>query len=206
MATKTTDRLTVELLETVTLKAGGHERRSPDTVCVMEAIAWMAGREHTDHPSDVSAVIGEFLRTWNDAMDDADRQQLKALVPLAIGTAASPEVELRRSYMALDWYCRVSTPAWLRAAGLVAEAEAVEALAPIVDGATASAAEAPLTRARQAAYAAGSAAEREAWSAAEGAAEDAAWSAAWSALRPTVAALQASAMALVERMVAVGRE
>ena len=58
--------------------------------------------------------------------------------------------------------------------------------------------------------AAWSAAESAAWSAARSAAwsaaRSAAWSAAESALTPTTKALQASALKLVERMCAVGRE
>ena len=30
-------------LETVVLKAGGHGKRTADALCVMEAVAWVAG-------------------------------------------------------------------------------------------------------------------------------------------------------------------
>jgi hypothetical protein len=52
--------------------------------------------------------------------------------------------------------------------------------------------------------AAGAAAGAAAWDAAEDAAGDAAWAAAWDALRPTVETLQASALDLLERMIAAG--
>jgi hypothetical protein len=196
---KPPERLTLADLDRIVLKSGGHDRRALNALCVMEAVAWLAGREHTDHPPCVSTTIGAFLRSWNDGMNDTDRQMLKPLIPRVIGTAGTPEQELQRSWMALDWYCRVSAPAWLRLAGLITEAEAIEATAPIIDSASAKAAQASLNTARDAAYKAGAAAG------------DAAWAAAWAAagaaagakLRPTVETLQASAIDLVERMIAV---
>src|SRR5204862_287180 len=110
---------------------------------------------------------------------------------------------------------RVSAPAWLRLAGLTAEAEAIEATAPIIDAATAKAAQQALDTARSAADAARAAASAAAWDAAWDAARDAARAAAWAAasdaawaaasdvLRPTVEHLQKSALELVDRMIAV---
>jgi hypothetical protein len=173
---KPPERLTLADLDRIVLKSGGHERRALDALCVMEAVAWLAGREHTDHPPCVSTTIGAFLRSWNDTMNDGDRQILKPLIPQVIGTAGTLKQELQRSWMALDWYCRVSAPAWLRLAGLVTEAQAIEATAPIIDSASAKAAQASLNTARDAA--------RKAWAAAwavAGAAAGAAWDAAWDA-------------------------
>jgi hypothetical protein len=42
-------------LETLTLAHGAHDRREQG-VCLMEAVAWWAGKEHTDHPPCVSPV------------------------------------------------------------------------------------------------------------------------------------------------------
>ena len=161
-------------LDNLILKSGSHASFE-EGACVMEAVAFVAGEPHSDHPACASRVIGAFLRAWNDAMNHDDRQMLKPLVPRLIGTAATDAIELRRSYMALDWHCRVSAPAWLRLAGLTAEAAAVEATAPIVDGASARQAQDALDRARAAAYAA--------WAAAWDAARAAAWAAAWAAAR-----------------------
>lgn len=164
--TATPERLMLDDLSKLTLKRGKHGARGLDSVCVVEAVAWFAGEPHSDHPTCVSPVLGEFMRVWNDAMDDADRQQLVPLVPRLVGTAASDDVELARSYLALDWYCRVSAPAWLRLAGLTAEAEAIEATAPIVDSESARDARKALDRASKAASAQRSAAESAARSAA----------------------------------------
>jgi|SRR5579884_3074450 len=112
----------LDWLEHIKLAQGNHP--GPDGgACVMEAVAWVAGEPWSDHPVCASPVIAGFLRAWNDALNDADRQMLKPLVLRLVGTAGTEEQELRRSYMALDWHCRVSTPTWLRAAGRVQEAE-----------------------------------------------------------------------------------
>ena len=193
-----------------TIAHGKHESWN-EGACVMEAVSYVAGEKFSDHPACTSTLIGEFLRAWNDAMNDDDRQMLKPLIPKLVGTKAGKAVELRRSYLALDWHCRVSAPAWLRLAKLDAEAAAVEQCAPIVDAATVQAATGALQAAAKAARtawaaardAAGATAGAAAWDAARDAAWDAAWDAAGDAMRPTVVMLQASALTLVEAMIAV---
>jgi hypothetical protein len=174
-------------LEALVLEKGGHD--SPDSgMCVMEAVAFFANEPHSDHPACASEIISIFLRNWNDTLSDADRQILKLYIPKLLGTAGTPEVETVRSAMALDWLCRVQTPAWLRLAHLEEDAEAVEALAEITDTASAKAALPTLW----------DAARDAAWAAAADAARDAAGG----ALRPTVKMLQRSALDLLDRMIA----
>ncbi|MBV8195904.1 MAG: hypothetical protein JOY80_10295 [Candidatus Dormibacteraeota bacterium] len=108
------------------LSFGRHEEGDGE-MCVMEAVAQASGDGWTDRPASVSPVISALLRSWNDGIEERDRQILTVLVPLVAGTAASPELELLRSLMAVDWHCRVFTAAWLQAAGLSAEADALEA-------------------------------------------------------------------------------
>lgn len=139
------------------LSTGSHASIE-DGVCVMEAVSFVAGEPWSDHPTCASLVIGDFLRTWNDAMTDDDRQMLVPLIPRLIGTAGSEADELTRSWLAIDWYCRVLAPAWLRLAGLTAEADAIEATAPIVDRQSAEAAQDALNKGRARAYAARAAA------------------------------------------------
>jgi hypothetical protein len=168
-------------LDSLHLDKGGH---SPDgEYCVMEAEAAYHGLPWSDHPPGASGVINDFLIAWNDAMNDADRQQLKRFIGRIVGTDRGPEVELRRSWMALDWYCRVSAPRWLRAAGLEEAAVAVESTASIVDTASAEAALGALREAGQQARAAGDAARAAAGDAARAAAGAAAWDAARAAAR-----------------------
>jgi len=179
-------------LDTLTLAQGKHDRRS-EGVCLLEAVAWLAGETHTDRPRCVSPVIAEFGRSWNDALEDPPRTALlKPLIPLMIGTATTEADEETRAWMCVDWLARVQTPAWLRLAGLTSYAEALEACARLVDAATARDAQPALDAARDAAWAAAEAAARAAArdaardaarAAAGAAARDAAGAAAWAAAR-----------------------
>src|SRR5438132_13836904 len=87
-------------------------KHAPDSqMCVMEAVAYVAREPWSDHPKCASRVITAFLISWNDAMDDEDRQILRPLIPKLVDTAGTPAQEQARSRMALDWLCRVSAPA-----------------------------------------------------------------------------------------------
>jgi hypothetical protein len=170
----------------IDLRKGAHEERERG-VCAMEAAAWLAGEPHSDSPQCVCAVLGAFVRSWNDALpSDEDRNRLlKPLIPRLIGTASTAAVREKRSYLALDWLIRVQTPTWLELrADLKPHADTLRALAEIRDMASAEAAGAPVRAARDAASAA-------------------AWDAARAALKPTVAQLQLSALDLIDRMIAV---
>ncbi len=189
------DRL--EKVQELPLLKGGHEPPNGEIqMCVMEAVSFVAGEPWSDHPKCASEVIGAFLRTWNDQLKDEDRQRLKPYVIKLVATAASREVELKRSWMALDWLARAQAVAWLKLAKLEAAAEAIAALPEIVDSATARAAQPTLERGRQAA------ARAAAWAAAR----DAARAAAGAALASTVSELQESAFELLDRMIAVGAD
>ncbi len=199
------DRL--EALQALVLKHGAHGKASPgeeQEMCALEAVAWLAGEKHSDKPSCACRVISGVVRQWNDQLptDEARTRFIRPLLAKLVGSRVdSDSVLLKRMYMVQDWTIHVKAPAFLRLAKLEKEAEAIEACARIVDGATMKACE-PATSA--AGSAAGSAAWSAAWSAArsaaESAAESAAWSAAESALAPTVEALQISFVELIERM------
>jgi hypothetical protein len=210
-------------LNTLVLARGNHE--SPrEGMCMLEAVAYIAGEPHSDHPECVSPVIGAFLRTWNDDLGDVERQRLKPYLARVIGTRASDEVEDRRSWLCADWMVRVHTPAWLELAGMKEQATAVRALAPILSiESAAAAAEPALQAADDAAQAAWDAAwaARAAWAAWAAWAARAAW-AAWAAdaaraagaateqeaeeaarkaLEPTVLDLQTSAFRLLDMLI-----
>ena len=216
-------------LDAISLKSGSHARRGKNTVCLLEATAWLAGEKHTDKPECVSLVLAAFGRSWNDGMhSDAEREQLKQYIPLLIGTVSTPEIEEQRAYMALDWLARTCAPAWLKLAGLDDHADALLRLEPLVSAKMTALAQTALSAAESAArsaaestalstalsaalsaalstalstarFAALSAAE----SAARSAAESAALSTAESALKPTVQELLASAHDLYHRMIAL---
>ena len=87
-------------------------------MCLMEAVALFAGEPWRDNPVCACPVLSAFLRKWNDALSDDDRDRLlpaDVWVPRLIGTKAKQErpVEELRSYLALDWVIRTYTPAWL---------------------------------------------------------------------------------------------
>src|SRR5262249_33011496 len=179
-------------LAVIELTHGKHASRSHG-MCVMEAAAWIAGREHTDHPPCISKPIGAFLRAWNDGLDDSTRQQLKPYAWLSLGTAASADVERRRSWMAFDWLVHEFLPAWLEAAQLIDDSVALRTLPEIHNAETLNAATPLIERAHRSADAAGAGAGAGAWVAAGDAAGAAASPAA--ALAAALAASPAAAPA-----------
>jgi hypothetical protein len=195
------DRL--QLLPTLHLDPKAH-RTFQEGHCFMEVAAWLAGEPHSDNPSCVSPVLRKLTIGLNDAWDDEQRQLLLPFLPRVVGTAGDGRDEAR-SYLALDWLIRVYTPAWLELAGLSDEAGRLRGLHRITDRVTASAAGPVVRDAKSSAAAARDAARAAAWDAARAAAQDAARGAArdaaGDALRPTVTALQASALDLLEAMI-----
>jgi hypothetical protein len=195
-------------------------------MCVMELAAYLSPTSgFTDHPVCVSPVIGSFLRSWNDSLADEPRQMLKPYAVQVLNTATTKKDEETRAWLATDWLARECAPAFLRCAGLTAQAELLEALAPLTSAESARKAQPTLDKTRKDAYAARAAARDAArdaaWDAARDAARDAAWdaaraaarAAAWDAARaaaraavePTVKLLQPSALLLLDRMIAVGK-
>jgi hypothetical protein len=192
-------------LDALTLAAGAHD--SPDDgMCVMEAVAYVAGETFTDHPECASPVISSFLRSWNDGLGDADRQMLKPYIPRLVGTRTTAQDEETRAWMLTDWLARECAPAFMRLAGLTKQAELLEQLAPLTDAGSAKRAQKTLNKAQKDSAAARAAAGDAAWAAARAAAGAAARDAAWAALAPTVKALQASALLLLDRLIAVGEQ
>jgi hypothetical protein len=168
----------------------------------MEVAAWFAGKEHSDSPPCVCPVIGAFLRSWNDSLPD-DETRTRLLLPLVkkiVGTKADAKIEFARAMLCVDWFIRECAPTWIEMLPtLKHHADTLRAAKPIQNYKDLDLVLSPLRAAEKDASAAWSAAE----SAAESAARSAARSAAWSALKPTTEWLQVSAVALVERMVAV---
>jgi hypothetical protein len=191
----------------LTLANGGHN--SPDEgLCLLEAVAYVAGEPHTDHPACVSGVLGTFGRNLNDVLPDDLRQQLVPLIPDLPGTAGDGHDE-QRGYMALDWLIRTWLPAWLDLSPACREdAARLRELGRIVDLVSAERAGPVVRQAKgtaDAAWAAAGAAAGDAAGAAVGAAVGAAArAAARDALRPTVDRLQRSAIELYGQMIRLG--
>ena len=153
------------------LKCGKHDNPE-DGMCLMEAVAYVAGESHTDHPECCCPVIAEFGRVWNDSMrSDTERERLLKWVPRLVGTRADRATEQRRRELAFEWLTRECLPVWLDAAELTGHANAVRTMTGIDMRA--------LTAARDAARDAKDAA----WDAVNGAAYDAARAAVNDAVR-----------------------
>jgi hypothetical protein len=115
-------------LDGITLKSGNHRAREKG-VCVMEAVAWIAGEPHSDHPQCACPVITSFMIRWNDRLpSDAERDRLlKPLIPLVVGTRSTSAVEKQRAELIFDFVARHAAPAALSLAGLDAAAEMLRA-------------------------------------------------------------------------------
>lgn len=117
-----------ELFETFHLGAGLHKNFN-DGACALELVSYVAGEPWSDHPKCVCPVLGTFFRAWNDVLSDDERDAtLRPFLRRLIGTNGGPSLAKRRSLMAADWLIRVHTPAWLRLAKLITQADALEAL------------------------------------------------------------------------------
>jgi pyruvate/2-oxoglutarate dehydrogenase complex dihydrolipoamide acyltransferase (E2) component len=162
-------------LKTFQFGKGSHPSREKG-MCVMEAVAYLAGEAHSDAPKCACPVITRLAIWVNDSCSDALRNELLRDLPWRIvGTKANQETEQQRAYMAADWAVRFVCPVLLDRAGLTKEAMALREHAPVCDKASAAdAADAARAAARAAANAAADAAANAARAAADAAARAAA--------------------------------
>lgn len=63
----------------------------------------LAEEPFSDRPRNASAVIGAFLRTYNDGLDDERRQDLYSLASLIVGSAGCRSVERERASRCLEF-------------------------------------------------------------------------------------------------------
>lgn len=82
--------------QTVKLSRGRHDRPE-DGMCVMELASVLAGGPFTDQPRSVSPVIGAFLRTYNDVVDQDRRADLYRYAAKAVGTRRKRTLERHRA-------------------------------------------------------------------------------------------------------------
>jgi hypothetical protein len=82
--------------QTVRLSPGRH-RSAHAGVCVMELASMLADERFSDRAATVSPVIGAFLRTYNDGLDDERRQDLFPVAALIVGSRARRHVEDERA-------------------------------------------------------------------------------------------------------------
>jgi hypothetical protein len=88
--------------QTIKLSKGKHT--SPeDGACVMELASMLAGEPFTDHPASVCPVIGSFLRSYNDSIDDRRRQALYDYASKVVGSRACRRVQEQRAERLAEW-------------------------------------------------------------------------------------------------------
>lgn len=99
----TTHEQTERLAKVAELRSGSHLIEQ-DAMCVMEAVAYVAGEEWSDHPQCACPIITNAAIRLNDSISwDAQRDALlRPLIPLLIGTRSTPAVEKRRADLALS--------------------------------------------------------------------------------------------------------
>ena len=128
-----------------TLKHGSHRTRE-EGMCLLEAVAWIAGEPHRDDPVCACPVLAEYGRDVSDAMgkgpvgDSLRDKHLAEVAPMLVGTRSTPEVERRRACLLVDRSVRVIAPLALDATGLDDHAATLRALTPVTDASTARAA------------------------------------------------------------------
>src|SRR5437660_4762724 len=88
--------------QTIKLSKGKHS--SPDDgACVMELASMLAGEPFTDHPGSVCPVIGSFLRSYNDSVDDKRRQGLYEYASKAVGSRSDARTQQARAERLAAW-------------------------------------------------------------------------------------------------------
>jgi hypothetical protein len=88
--------------QTIKLSKGKHS--SPDDgACVMELASMLAGEPFTDHPVSVCPVIGSFLRSYNDSVDDRRRQALYEYASKVVGSRRCVSVQQARAARLAEW-------------------------------------------------------------------------------------------------------
>lgn len=124
------------IADIVFLGRGTH--KSPDDgFCLMEAVAYVAGSEHTDNPACVSPILVQAGRNLSDVLPYDLRQELIPLIPYLLGTVNDGHDETRE-FMALDWLVRIWLPTWLELIpGCRDDVAKLRGLEPIVDFASA---------------------------------------------------------------------
>lgn len=163
------------------LSIGAHASLD-DGACPMELVSWLAGEDWSDRPESVCPVVATFVRSWNDALPQADRTAvLLPLVSSLAETRASKAVEHRRALMAADWLVRTNSPVWFRLAGLTRQAETLAGLPEIRSLAEIPALTTPIRSSASDAQTAREAAWKAEWTIPRDAPRDAAWFDAWEA-------------------------
>jgi hypothetical protein len=163
----------------------------------MEVVSYISGETvYSDSPKCACPVVTAFAVRTNDWMDDAERQALLPFVLRIAGSKSSLEVERKRAYLAADYAVRVFVPLWIELRDKES-ADRMRALAPLVDKASAKAAQAVCLEVKAKTYAV-DAADRYAAAAAAAAADAYAYADAAAAAAAAAADAYAAAAAAAD--------
>lgn len=177
-------RQKIDALGEITLAEGAHDSFEQG-YCAMELVSYLADEPFSDTPQCTCPVLTAFVITWNDGLPDDERTKILApFLPRLIGTR-NEALEEKRALMAADWLVRTHTVAWLRLAGLNAQANSLANLPEITAMTQVQSIHGPLEAARKDADAAWNTASAPGRFAARAAVRAAAWDAAWDAARAT---------------------
>jgi len=152
----------------VRLGKGPHPAQTNPTgnrdMCLLEAVSYFTGESWSHRPACVSPAIALFLSTWQDALDDEERDLLfppDKWIPALVGTRGDWVAEQRRCHSALDWAIRIYPQIWFRHnLALAPYGKALEKLPEISDDISAKKASKAI---RAACFAASRAAEQCSW-------------------------------------------
>lgn len=80
----------------------GYHNSREQGMCAMEAVAWIAGERHSDHPRCTHHLIANFVRDWNDALLDHERDDIMVpLIPMLVGTYENDSGKIKQ--LVHDW-------------------------------------------------------------------------------------------------------
>jgi hypothetical protein len=88
--------------QTIKLSKGKHAGPE-DGACVMELASMLAGEPFTDHPASVCPVIGSFLRSYNDSIDEPRRQSLYPYASSVVGSRGGERIQEERAARLARW-------------------------------------------------------------------------------------------------------
>jgi hypothetical protein len=69
----------------------------------MELASMLAGEPFTDHPASACPVIGSFLRSYNDSIDETRRQSLYAYASKVVGSRSGQRIQEARAERLAEW-------------------------------------------------------------------------------------------------------
>lgn len=119
-----------ELLNGGFIASGGHSEESGQR-CIQEWCSYIAGEPHGAMPACVSPVLRDYSIQINDGWPDGPRQLLAPYGLRMLGTAGDGQDDARRE-IAQQALVTDLLPAWLRLAGMDAEADALASV-PLSD-------------------------------------------------------------------------